>query len=1402
MIKNKYQEFVRVRQLENVDTDHIFEILETLDVNTIELNKHERMEREKQIFAKASLQLIESTSSANTTSLFPSDVAHVGKWQKVLSRLNPKHHLKTSDHSGACDIIRVGILKKASRSGAMSLGGGKLQWRNKYVELRHGLFTYYDENHPSNEGERFHPEDGDIGDTRKFFGGLGNRGRSIPLITNACVCRAVKLRHVPEGFFAFEVSVVGGPRRIWLTFSVEECNAWIRAIQAAIIDGEQPNQPQQQIQAAGDHFTASNQNEAPPMMRKSQSLQGESSTQEKFDSLAFTPPSRQARTLGHQSQIQARGSRSESFSRQGPGVNVITDTKTTGLKIFRDESVLEASLPMKYSQEGVAGPHAAEISRYLNLQTAVATIVDELNLKALMKTLIKANTMVTVPVIFVKKRCNKETNFALAAQDGMSVVSGDASTCSTHKSGFSGSFLHRTQLSTDIPLAVQTSLPHSQVWKDLRRDSLRVNGELIKGAEQTGTEGMVGAVVRHIADQVKLVQKKQHKAKKAGEFVGNPFVLSEAQMVQSARDLLILCNRTQSGGDTYFSVDHLLGQGMHQQNSEAEQRQPLCILTPLHAEGEPLELTVEAVRVRYTPVRPWGTRNKYGESGNSDVGSINSGGNNVHSSNQPVIKIRKNSAPDIHTSSMLRSRSKSFSDLEMKQLLAEDATHIQSDHSKSKKVPSRKNRLFSYPKASQQSTDEEEKFHENTLAPTKSYLRTSKYSLHSSSCYDFSTPEHSPRPVGMLVHGKDSEGFKFSTPEGVVAQEPSKTSVKKHKQKPGKEKSNKARDGSEMKQKVLTVELLDLMSPTTHTAKPDRRRMSEESIDSVLAERATEVGNNANSPINRRMQAASAMDDTVEGPSVRSEPEGRRSEQKQRKSTLTKKSLKQASATTTALHEHGLNTSKRKNSIGSNSNSSTSTRGSRKSTVSNISTHRHLKETGTTGKPRLRSKSSEVENSTIPDTKNHTLKSERIRSKTVDEGSQTLSTPSAAEPATVVVAGKHTAVRRPQLDLWEELERDGMFSTPSHNGGKAVLARTEENKSTTVPVPTRPLSNSASSQATTAPSETSAVSVSSLSTGKTLINGQKPVEVGGHEKKTKKQQKTVDQGSAVVNKKHKYKRKEELLNDGKTVVSLPISLEAQRRDHSHPSKDDATIISDLTFDTGLSHGGRSDSSAHSTTFRHPVVYGTDDHLQRSSSFGEKSNAKSKSIFHMISSRLTPSKTPHKKTPRSRKQSNPLAEELPTVDVLEVEGEGDSEPDVEAILNCDSSRSGTVSMNSSSLKEKPTTRNSYDLRGSGEEWCIRLSFRAISKYRICTADPQGVEEDTWANAMGIFTQEFFLLTDSHQKAMYHPTLSVAHPGVGLSASQDIAGGGFSGGVGLAMSERLVTIMVEKHQPEGL
>jgi PH domain len=104
-------------------------------------------------------------------------------------------------------------------------------WKVKYVEIRRGMFSYY-ENAVSNAGNR-------VGDPQ---GELLLR-KNIPLEASTCTCRAVKLHQKALNFspggaiFELTCSTNSNIKRLWMAASREERQAWMQAINSAMVGG-------------------------------------------------------------------------------------------------------------------------------------------------------------------------------------------------------------------------------------------------------------------------------------------------------------------------------------------------------------------------------------------------------------------------------------------------------------------------------------------------------------------------------------------------------------------------------------------------------------------------------------------------------------------------------------------------------------------------------------------------------------------------------------------------------------------------------------------------------------------------------------------------------------------------------------------------------------------------------------------------------------------------------------------------------------------------------------------------------------------------------------------------------------------------------------------------------------
>jgi hypothetical protein len=355
----------------------------------------------------------------------------------------------------------------------------------------------------------------------------------------------------------------------------------------------------------------------------------------------------------------------------------------------------------EHSHPGPAAVYAEDIGKFSKIQSQLAKTHEEEAFQKVVKHLQSKEFKVQIPVYFVKNiykegsgSGHNDTNFRLAAEDA---------------------------LSKEV-LAATSGLSRSQLWKDLHRDKVQINGDVLCGKD-VGAAVIVGTLVRHILMRAKglraLQMKRLNRLNRANaeqdamntrivkaleevqevlsetsasrkpseidihgftgldvapthsrpvdihtcinpnqndhcepsnpnndpsnpkndpslsadeqqepggrthartlkdgilkdyspdmvpyyaggglsehchrELDARPFELSEAHALACARDLLVMCNRTQSGGDTYFCIDALLawcGQGRDMENDR------VCVLTPLDAEAAPLVIRVDVM---------------------------------------------------------------------------------------------------------------------------------------------------------------------------------------------------------------------------------------------------------------------------------------------------------------------------------------------------------------------------------------------------------------------------------------------------------------------------------------------------------------------------------------------------------------------------------------------------------------------------------------------------------------------------------------------------------------------------------------------------------------------------------------------------------------------------------------
>ena len=234
----------------------------------------------------------------------------------------------------------------------------------------------------------------------------------------------------------------------------------------------------------------------------------------------------------------------------------------------------------EYEKGGVPtrDPLRNDMRRYQTLQNALKSATGREDYLQGLRIGLKTNEgngvdlLMCVPVHWIRQQF--EDVAAAASQRGK--VSG----------GFVAAALGQHQAVSKAPSAFLESSQSAgiaQLWKDMQRDSVCLNGEVYNGGD-LGPEAIVGALTRSIIEcdgGVPLLGGTTTFLRRRG--------LTELQAVTFARDILLACNRTRSGGDTYFCVDMLT------------RRPDLVVLCPHSSFVSPLEITVQKARSATSP---------------------------------------------------------------------------------------------------------------------------------------------------------------------------------------------------------------------------------------------------------------------------------------------------------------------------------------------------------------------------------------------------------------------------------------------------------------------------------------------------------------------------------------------------------------------------------------------------------------------------------------------------------------------------------------------------------------------------------------------------------------------------------------------------------------------------------
>eukprot|EP00978_Attheya_sp_CCMP212_P007854 scaffold18267_cov53-Attheya_sp.AAC.3 len=374
--------------------------------------------------------------------------------QAILQLLAQRDQLALGADVNDPYTIKIGPLKKASHL-------IKGVWKVKYVEIRKGLFSYY-EDAPSTRPA--------TGDTYTDTGtGTGTAGtgttsgqaagdllrKSIPLRASTCTCRPVKVQHMAfpnsQSGFIFELTV-SGSRRLWMANSKKEREAWIHAVRDA-------------------------------MVGKSV-VRGETSVEYEYQSEAKKGKSRR------------------------PG----------------------SSIPAQ-------SPFKNDLIHYLKVQTEIKTARSKTHYLGSLKRCV--GVPLNVPVQWIREHVESSSSSITAAE------------------------AFREE---DVSVGMK------QLWKDMRRDSVSINGKIYKGDDPHGPERIMGALARCIM--------RVDRSTEQAHSIGDKHRITEAQALSYARDVLLACNRTRSGGDSYYCFDTLCN------NSH------LVALCPSSTEADPMKIVV------------------------------------------------------------------------------------------------------------------------------------------------------------------------------------------------------------------------------------------------------------------------------------------------------------------------------------------------------------------------------------------------------------------------------------------------------------------------------------------------------------------------------------------------------------------------------------------------------------------------------------------------------------------------------------------------------------------------------------------------------------------------------------------------------------------------------------------
>lgn len=465
------------------------------------------------------------------------------------------------NEGSSADVIMCGKLKKGS-SGAVSR-----VWKDKFVELRHGELSYED------------------------ITGWGQKSnkKTLPLIVRQVICRPSQKYHG----HVFEIRDLDNEGRIvhhhnrkklFMAESTDEMGRWIEAIRTAMIGSAGdfgPNDAKTTGSGEDNHTVRSDESELQNTIDDWRPLH-----------------------------VMQMGSSDSNDIRPISAIPKLFTSSRKTKKHLGSDSAEGFSNEMKRFEYIKTIIHAAD-----SPQAYRECLLDQV-----------LDNVITIPVAYMKKHLRQSTlgNYSLRTTGSLTHQEREKQEKELAKQAKKekrrqGKRIRQSVFSSNKNrkdsdhnlhwnlMSKPTSIENSQAWKDLFRDVININGDIINGGVE-GPEAMIGALVRHILLQVQKMREnwvsyqqasslasehessrqsveiEQHISLERARLLASTYSdLDEGQALSIARDVLLSCNRTESGGDTYYCVQALLC------------NDNFAVLTPHGCAVDPIEIVVDVV---------------------------------------------------------------------------------------------------------------------------------------------------------------------------------------------------------------------------------------------------------------------------------------------------------------------------------------------------------------------------------------------------------------------------------------------------------------------------------------------------------------------------------------------------------------------------------------------------------------------------------------------------------------------------------------------------------------------------------------------------------------------------------------------------------------------------------------